>query len=136
MPSVQDLYTAIVSATQALSKFTSTFPRTGGIVTPINNLSSAGFVSILPSDPNRNSITFINPGTATAVVAPTTVGSSGGSFNPPADLSKLGGCFLVLPSSAGVPASALLITLAGVVQQGWQAMVTAGSSQPLTVMAQ
>lgn len=121
------------TAVAALSKFTATFPRAGGTVTAINNLSSAGFVPIIAADPNRNNITFVNPGANVAVVAPTTLGSSGGTFTP--SFTQLGGCFLIPPSSAGLWPGPW-VTLSGVVQQGWQAAVLAGSSQPLTVMAQ
>lgn len=133
MASIQDLYVALNTATQALSKFTATFPRVGGTVIAVNNLSSAGFVPIIGADPNRNNITFVNPGSNYAVVAPTTLGSSGGTFTP--SLTQLGGCFLIPPSTAGVPPGPW-VTLSGVVQQGWQGGVLAGSSQPLTVMSQ
>jgi hypothetical protein len=126
MASIQDLYNAILSATASLNKFTTSFPRSGGNVTPINNLSSAGFVQVIVANSNRNNITFHNPGSATVYVAPTTVGSSGGTLNP--SISALGGTFEVLPGG--------WVTLAGVVQQGFQAMVSSGSSQPLTIMDQ
>jgi hypothetical protein len=130
MTAVQDLYVAISNATQAISKFTQLFPRSGGDFVPINNLSSAGFIPMLAADPNRNSLTIHNPSSvATLLVAPATVGSSGGNFSPTP--AKLGGCIAILPYDS--------VTLSGRVQQGWQGMVTIGSSTPAgvaTIMTQ
>lgn len=125
MAAVTDLYNAIITATQSLNKFTQTFPRAGGTVTAINNLSSSP-VPVIAADPNRNSITFHNPGSIITYVAPLTIGSSGGNLNP--SLTQLGGCCELVPGD--------WLTLSGVVQQGWQAFVSSGSSQPLTIMVQ
>lgn len=126
MATITDIYNAISAATQSLNKFSQTFPRAGGTVTPINNLSSTP-VAVIGSNANRNSITFHNPGAGIAYVAPTTVGSSNGVLSPSS--AALGGCIEVVPGD--------WVTLSGVVQQGWQAFVLAGSSsQPLTVMDQ
>jgi len=126
MASLTDIFNAINSATQSLNKFATAFPRTGGNVTPVNNLSSAGFVTVILPNANRNSISFHNPGPNIVYVAPTTVGSSQGTFTPTP--TALGGCFEIVPGD--------WVTLAGVVQQGFQAFVTAGSSQPLTILDQ
>jgi hypothetical protein len=124
--SLQDIFNALQALTQSLNAATTAVPRTGGNFTPVNNLSSAGFVQIIPSNPKRNNISFHNPGTATVIVAPLTVGSSQGTFKPTS--TQLGGTFEVLPAD--------WVTLTGLVQQGFQAMATAGSSQPFTVLDQ
>lgn len=126
MVDIQSLYTAVTNAAQVLSKFSQTMPRAGGNVTPINNLSSAGFVTIISSNNNRNSITFHNPGPNIVWVAPTTQGQGVTPLNPTPSL--LGGTFEVIPGG--------WVVLTGTVQQGYQAWVTAGSGQPFTVMDQ
>lgn len=126
MASIQDLYTAITNAAQVLSNLAKTMPRAGGNVTAINNLSSAGFISVISSNNGRSNISFHNPGSNTVFVAPTTQGSSNTPFNPTQLL--LGGTFQITPGG--------WVVLTGQVQQGYQAAVTAGSSQPLTIMDQ
>jgi hypothetical protein len=117
--SSQNLYVALSNATQAISKFTQIFPRSGGDFTPINNLSSSAFTQMIPPDANRNSITVVNPSSAAVlIIAPATVGSSGGTFTP--TFAKLGGTIPILPYDA--------VTLSGRVQQGWQGAVTLTSS--------
>jgi hypothetical protein len=124
--SLQDIYNALQTLNQSINAATTAVPRSGGNFTPINNLSSAGFVQVIAPNPKRNNISFHNPGVSTVIVAPLTVGSSQGKFTPTAAL--LGGTFEILPAD--------WVTLTGLCQQGFQAMVTAGSSQPLTILDQ
>jgi len=124
--SLQDVYNALQTLNQSINAATTAVPRTGGNFTPINNLSSAAFVQIIPPNPKRNNITFHNPGANTVIVAPLTVGSSQGTFKP--TTTQLGGTFGVAPLD--------WVTLTGLCQQGYQAMATVGSSQPFTVLDQ
>jgi hypothetical protein len=131
-----NLYTAIMAATQSLSQLSKTLPRLGGYVYAFNNLSSGSFVTLVSSDNNRSTITFINPGTQTGMVAPLAIGSSNGVFAPTPGV--WGGCTPVLPGDS-LTITAGSSTPSGA-QQGWQACVaatsTGGSSQPFTVMVQ
>jgi hypothetical protein len=124
--SLQDIFNALQALTQSINAATTALPRTGGNFTAINNLSSAGFITVIAPNSKRNNISFHNPGTSTVIVAPLTVGSSQGLLTPSA--IQLGGTFEVIPAD--------WVTLSGLCQQGFQAMVTAGSSQPLTIVDQ
>jgi hypothetical protein len=128
MAGITEIYTAILAGTQSVNVLTQgllALPRPGGKVTAINNLTTSP-ATVIAASSARSNITFHNPGAATAYVAPLTVGSSGGTLTP--SLTALGGCFEVLPGG--------WVTLAGTVQQGFQAFVSSGSSQPLTIMDQ
>lgn len=127
MASTQDIYNAMLTATQSLNTFTQTFPRTGGYITPVNNLSSGAWVQVTPANSSRNCLTFHNPGTEIVYVAPTIQGSSQGAFSPSGQ-TYLGGTWMLVPGDS--------ITFSGTCQQAWQATVAAGSSQPLTVFQQ
>lgn len=96
-------------------------PTSGGKVTAINTLGTSP-IQVVGANPQRGGITFANPGSVLAYVAPLT-NASGQSLVP--SLAALGGCF---PVGAGG-----IITLTGECQGGWQAFSASGSNNPLTV---
>ena len=97
-------------------------PTSGGKVTVINNLGTSAQL-IVGANQYRTAISFANPGTITVYIAPL-VNSQGLPFTP--TLAALGGCFPVGPGS--------WFTLVGEAQTGWQALASAGSNNPFTVM--
>ena len=97
-------------------------PTSGGKVTPVNNLAAV-WVLVVAANPNRQSITFHNPGTNTMYIGmmTTVVGSQ---LNP--TLAALGGTFSLLPGAT--------MTFTGECQLAWGAIAATGSQNPLTVM--
>ena len=125
MSSMQDLYNSVITLAQTFNNFVNTNPSIGGNVTAVNNLSSGSFVRIIGPNQKRNIITFHNPGTVIAYVAPTTT-SNGQPLSP--SFTALGGCFQVYPGA--------FVTVSKNVVGAYQAAVAAGSSQPFTVFDQ
>lgn len=100
-------------------------PASGGSVFAFNNISTAP-TQVIGSDPQRQSISFYNPGTISIYVAPTTVQTNGSDVPLTPSPSALGGCFIV-PSGGGS------ITITGECQKPWQAFSASGSSNSLTI---
>lgn len=133
MTTLLEIFQGIQGLTASLNKFNIGFTRAGGNLTAISSLSSGAFIQVLPANPNRNSVTFHNPAPGSSgpsvLVGPLVQGpNSSAAFLPNPNQSNLGGLFEVIPGD--------WVTLAGGVTQGWQASVTAGSSQALTIFDQ
>jgi hypothetical protein len=94
----------------------------GGKVYAINTLGTSPS-TVIAANPSRLGITFHNPGTNTAYVAPTLT-ATGAALTP--SLAALGGTFQIFPGG--------LLIISGECQGAWQAFVASGSNQPLTVM--
>lgn len=78
-------------------------------------------------NPQRQSITFHNPGTVDIFVAPASV-QNGGSDTPlTPSPTALGGCFRVFANGGTLKVS-------GECQKPWQAFAGTGTTNPLTVM--
>lgn len=101
------------------------------------SLASGGFflgfsLSISPQQilsygPARRKITFHNPGTVDAYVAPLYTQNSGQDVQLNPSPSALAGCFLIFANGGS-------LTIEGEVQKPWQAFSATGSGNPLTVV--
>lgn len=91
-----------------------------------NNLSTTP-QQVVGDNPQRQSITFHNPGSVDVFVAPTQI-QNGGSDTPlvPSTIG-LGGCFRIFANGG-------TLRVEGEVAKPWQAFSASGSSNPLTVM--
>lgn len=110
---------------------TSGFPgavsaASGGKIYAYNNISSTP-QQVAPANPNRQSVTFSNPGSNDIYIAPAFVVNSGSQVALVPTPSALGGCFKVF-SGGGQ------ITFVGECQGAWQAFANTGSTNALTVM--
>lgn len=94
----------------------------GGKVTPF--IISGTFPTLaIAGNPQRQSITFHNPGTINIYVSPTLT-ATGAALNP--SLGALAGCFIIFPGA--------LLIISGECQTPWQAFAASGSNNPLTIM--
>jgi len=96
----------------------------GGKVYAFNTVTNANNISVAPANPQRNSITFHNPGTNDIFVSPTTT-ATGTTLTP--TLAALGGSFRVFGNGGS-------LTITGECQTAWQAIASAGTTNALTVM--
>jgi hypothetical protein len=94
----------------------------GGKVTPVNNVGTSP-AQVVGANPQRQSITFTNPGTVNLYIAPM-VTAAGVALVP--SLAALGGCFIVFPGG--------FLVITGECQGAFQALAASGASNPLTVM--
>src|SRR5882672_9578393 len=94
----------------------------GGKVTPFI-IPATSAVQAIAGRPERQSITFHNPGTVNVYVAPT-ITATGAALAP--TLSALAGTFLIFPGG--------LLVITGECQTAWQAFAASGTNNPLTVM--
>jgi hypothetical protein len=101
-------------------------PASGGYVYAFNNLSTTP-QPILGQNPARRWITFHNPGTIDAFVAPAFVQNTGVDVALVPSTAALGGCFRIFADGGS-------LTVTGEVQKPWQAFSASASSNPLTVM--
>ena len=100
-------------------------PTSGGKVYAYNNLTvTPGQVA--PANVNRTGITFHNPGTIAAYIAPALAQTSGASVALTPAVGSIGGCFLLGPGG--------MLTINGECSGAWQAFSASGSGNPLTVM--
>lgn len=107
----------------------------GGKVYGYNNIGSAANVTVAPASPNRQSITFHNPGTVDIFVSQTTVQNVLGTVpTSPSDVAftpttaLLGGTFRVFANGGQ-------LTISGECQKAWQALAASGgTTNPLTVI--
>jgi hypothetical protein len=99
----------------------------GGKVYAFNNISTTP-QQVIAGNPNRQKLTFHNPGTVDIFVAPATaLNSSGQAVALVPTISLLGGCFRVF-SNGGT------LAIQGECQTAWQAFSASSSALPLTVM--
>ena len=101
-------------------------PTSGGKVYAYNNLSTTP-ETVAAANQSRVSITFHNPGTVNAYVAPANVQTTGTNAALSPTTSALGGCLLIL-SGGGQ------LTISGECQGAWQGFSASGSGNPLTVI--
>ena len=108
-------------------------PTNGGKIYAYNNLGTAPQV-VAPSNVNRGSITFHNPGSVNVVIFPSLVQAlnvapvnSGSNVPLTPTTTTLGGGFMVYANGGQ-------ITLTGECQGAWQSLATSGSNNPLTVI--
>ena len=101
----------------------------GGKVYAYNSINTASNTAVAPANPQRNSITFHNPGANDILVSPTTtlgnLGASQSALVP--TTGALGGGFRVFANGGS-------LTVTGECQQAWQALALVGATNPLTVM--
>lgn len=96
----------------------------GGKVWPFNAISDLINIQVLAINPQRQRITFMNPGTQKIYVSPMTT-ATGATLTP--TLANLGGTFSIVPDG--------MLVIEGECQQAWQARAAAGgATNPLTVM--
>lgn len=109
-------------------------PTSGGKVYAFNNLSTTPEV-VAQVNPQRNTITFHNPGPVGFWVAPVVVQNAANNAPTQQQLtdnplspttSALGGCWYVYPNGGQV-------TFSGETQKAWQAFSATGSGNPCTV---
>ncbi len=101
-------------------------PTSGGKVYAYNNLSTTPEV-VAPANPQRTSITFHNPGTVDAFIAPQYVVNTGSQVALTPTTSALGGCFRVYANGGQ-------LVIGGECQGQWQAFSASASCNPLTVV--
>jgi hypothetical protein len=101
----------------------------GGKIYAYNAVTTANNIPVAPANPQRNSITFHNPGANDILISPTTslgnLGSSQSTLTP--TTAALGGGFRVFANGGS-------LTITGECQQAWQALALVGATNPLTVM--
>lgn len=99
----------------------------GGKINFFNTISTAAQPVVL-ANPQRQKITFHNPGTVDLYIAPALALNAAGqnvAFTPA--LGSLGGCFLVFANGG-------TLVVEGECQGAWQALSASGTTNPLTVM--
>lgn len=113
-------------------------PTNGGKIMGYNNITNAGNTPVAPINPQRKSLTFINPGTNTIYISPTIAVSFAtiniSSSNEPQytqallvpTLVALGGTIPILPGG--------IWTITGECGRAWQALAATGTTNPLTVI--
>lgn len=101
-------------------------PTSGGKVYAYNNLSTTPEV-VAPANPSRKSITFHNPGTIDAFIAPQYVLNTGTNVALTPTTAALGGCFRIYANGGS-------LTLTGECQGQWQAFSASASGNSLTVI--
>lgn len=101
-------------------------PTSGGKCYAYNNLTTTP-VQVAPANPSRTQITFSNPGTIDAFIAPaTSMNSSGQAVTLTPSTTALGGCLRVFAGGT--------LTVIGECQTAWQAFSATGTGNPLTVL--
>jgi hypothetical protein len=101
-------------------------PTSGGKVYAYNNLSTTP-ETVAAANPARVSITFHNPGTVDAFIAPQYVQTSGSNVALSPTTAALGGCLRVYANGGQ-------ITITGECQGQWQAFSASATSNALTVI--
>ncbi len=101
----------------------------GGKVYAFNAINTASNTPVAPANPQRNSITFHNPGANDILVSPTiALNFATGSGVPLVPTTAaLGGGFRVFANGG-------TLTVTGECQQAWQALALVGSTNAFTVM--
>lgn len=106
-----------------------TFGSAGGQRIYAYNTITTSPQQVAGLNPQRQSITFHNPGVNDLYVAPAVVQTPGTGSDvvlTPSAPNALGGCFLVLAGNT--------IKLVGEIAKPWQAFTAAAGNNPLTVM--
>lgn len=100
----------------------------GGYFLAYNAISTTP-AQVIAADPQRQSITFHNPGANDIMIAPAFIQNTGSDVALVPSPSALGGCFRVYGNGAS------LTLTGGQVQKPFQAFSLTGSTNPLTVVA-
>ncbi len=98
----------------------------GGKVIQVTGLDTTP-VPVVGVNPSRQKLTFHNPGTIDAYIAPSLQLHLGSSIPMVVGVGNLGGCFLVYANGG-------TLVIEGECQGAWQAFSASGSGNPLTVM--
>jgi hypothetical protein len=98
----------------------------GGRVYAFNNLTTTP-QQVVAGNPQRQSITFHNPGTIDAFVAPASVIVNGSDTPLVPSTAALGGCFRIYANGG-------TLTITGECQKAWQAFSASATGNALTVM--
>lgn len=101
-------------------------PTSGGKVYAYNNLNTTP-AQVVAANPQRTQVTFHNPGTIDAFIAPVNVQNTGSNVALTPSTGSLGGCFRVYGNGGQ-------LTISGECQGAWQAFSASASSNPLTVI--
>ena len=101
-------------------------PTSGGKIYAYNNLSTAPAV-VAAANQFRISITFHNPGTIDAFIAPALVQTTGSSVALVPTTAALGGCFRVYANGGS-------LVFTGECQGAWQAFSASAAGNSLTVV--
>ena len=101
-------------------------PTSGGKVYAYNNLSTTPAV-VAVANQYRTKITFHNPGTIDAFVAPSFVQTTGSNVALVPSTAALGGCFRIYANGG-------TLVFDGECQGAWQAFSASASSNSLTVV--
>jgi hypothetical protein len=101
----------------------------GGKVYAFNAITNVSNTPVAPANPQRNAITFHNPGAQDILVSPTVAlnFATGLAIPLTPTTAALGGGFRVFANGGS-------LTVTGECQQAWQALALAGTTNPLTVM--
>lgn len=113
----------IVSGVGGPSTFAS---ASGGKVYAYNNISTTP-ATVVAANPQRQKVTFHNPGDVDIFIAPQYVVNTGANVALAPTTSALGGCWRVYANGG-------TLEITGECQGAWQAFSASGSSKPLTVM--
>ena len=95
----------------------------GGKVYAFNTISTTP-MTLVPANPNRQSITFHNPHASINMYVTQATDYNGTTIIP--GTGTLGGCFVIFPGNT--------LTLTGEVQKAWQGFSASGSNLPFTVL--
>src|SRR5260370_629232 len=97
----------------------------GGKLYAFNAITNVSNTSVAPANPQRNSITFHNPGANDILVSPTFALNfvTGSQVALAPTTAALGGGFRVFANGGS-------LTLTGECQQAWQALAIAGATNP------
>jgi hypothetical protein len=101
-------------------------PTSGGKWYAYNNLSTTPMV-VAPANQYRKTITFHNPGSIDAFIAPQYVVNTGSDVALTPTTSLLGGCYRIYGNGGS-------LTLSGECSGQWQAFSASASGNPLTVI--
>ncbi len=101
-------------------------PTSGGKVYAFNNVSTAP-AQVAPANPQRNTITFHNPGAVDIWIAPALAQTTGSSVALVPSLAALGGCFRLYADGGQQ-------VFTGECQGAWQAFAASGTTNALTVV--
>lgn len=107
----------------------------GGKIYGYNNITNAANTTVAPGNPQRQKITFHNPGTQDIFVSQTLIQNTVGTAptSNPSDVAftptttLYGGCFRVFANGG-------TLEITGECQKAWQALAASGTTNQLTVV--
>lgn len=102
----------------------------GGKVYAYNAITSVANTTVAPANPNRQRVTFHNPGAVDIYISPA-VAYTSYSASSPTTLTPTTGA---LGGTRVVYANGGTLEITGECQGAWQALAASGTTNPLTVM--